>query len=164
MWRWHNAGLRVAVVMLWAAESLAQAPVKLDGNKLLSDCMGALRAVDYQHRDMVTMMEHSSCMGYMKGFAEGYGLRDASPTNCPETNGPYNFCLPEQGVSPEQLARVVVEWLRTHPALLHLRWAILTRAAFADAFPCPSAIAPLQEPTPSVIPRPSAPKAKGKQW
>src|SRR5215472_4223488 len=71
MWRWHNAGLLVGVAMLWAVESLAQAPMELDGNKLLSTCMGALRAVDYQHRDAVTMGEQGWCMGYMKGFVEG---------------------------------------------------------------------------------------------
>ena len=152
MRRWQNAGLMVVVPVLWTAASLAYGPVKLDGNALLRECTAGLRALDSQLRDVITMSEFIGCMGYIRGFAEGYGF-----------NTPYDVCLPAE-ISAEQLARVVVEWLRTHPALLHKPRPDLTHAAFTAAFPCPSSGAPPQEPTPTVVPRPPAPKArKGQQ-
>ena len=148
----QTAGLMVSVLVLWAAESPTQGPLKLDGNALLRECTAALRAFDDQRRDVITMGEFIGCSGYIRGFTEGYLF-----------NGSYDVC-PPAGISPVQLTRVIVEWLRTHPALLHMPRPVLTHAAFAAAFPCPSSVAPPQEQTPSAVPGPPSLKAgKGKQ-
>jgi Rap1a immunity proteins len=165
MRRWQHAGLLVAMVVVWAAGSLAQAPSKSDGHDLLRKCTTGLRALDAQQWDGSTMTDFGWCMGYLLGFVEGYSIVGAAiRATQPGATMKDDFCPTGLELPVEQLARVLVEWLRTHPALLDMPRTALTIAAFAETFPCPSSVAPPQEPPPSVVPRPSAPKAgKGKQ-
>jgi hypothetical protein len=128
MTRWHIAGLLVAMLVLGVAESLDQSPSQGDGHELLRQCLTGLRALDAPQGDGSTMTDFGWCMGYILGFVEGYGFTVQ-----------YAFCLPGLGLPVEQLARVLVEWLRHHLALLPLPRTALMRAAFADTFPCTSA-------------------------
>ena len=49
-------------------------------------------------------------------------------------HGPYQVCLPT--VSNDQMARVIVKYLRAHPENLHWKAGQLTMLAFLEAFPC----------------------------
>jgi hypothetical protein len=157
---WQNAGLIVVIVMLGVAASLDQSPSKEDGHDLLRKCLTGLRALDAQQWDGSTMTDFGWCMGYILGFVEGSGWMGADiRAHQPGAKVKEAFCPTGLALPVEHLARGLVEWLRTHPALLYMPRTAVTIAAFADTFPCPSSVAPPQEPTPSVVPRPPAPTA-----
>ena len=157
---WHTAGLIVVSVLLGGAASLDHSPSQADGHALLRQCRTGLRALDAQQWDGSTLTDFGWCMGYLLGVVEGYGIGVAdSPAQQPGAKVPDAFCPPGLALPVEHLARVLVAWLRTHPALLQRPRTAVTLAAFADTFPCPSTGAPPQKSTAAVVPRPPAPQA-----
>jgi hypothetical protein len=136
-----------------------------DGNKLLRDCTSALRALDSRQGDSNAWLATGWCLGYILGFRDGH-LTATDTTMPDDMRKALAFCdLWKHNITAEQSARILVEWLRTHPKLLHLPQHILTAWALADAFPCPSSITMGQQSKPSTIRQPPVPKTgKGGQW
>ena len=88
------------------------------GAKALDTCTGAESAAQL------------SCLSYLVGFVHGLTvqsyLSDRKLT-----------CIPD-GVTPEQLRRVVVKWLEEHPENLHESAMGEVALALKNAFPCPA--------------------------
>jgi Rap1a immunity proteins len=143
MKRWQHAGLLVAILVLGRAASLDQAPSTSDGHDLLRKCTTGLRAFDAQQWDGSTLTDFGWCMGYILGVVEGYSVGVAdSRVQQPGAHVHYEFCTLGRELSVEQLARLLVAWLRTHPDLLAMPRTALTLAALAETFPCSSTVAP----------------------
>jgi hypothetical protein len=128
----------------------------------LQQCTDALRVVGAGHKagqlDTSTQIQATWCLAYVTGFADGHTVATVDAAM-----GSHLLCPPDGWRSAEQLAQILVEWLRTHPTQLHRDKNDLTLFAFADAFPCPSAVAAPPQQTPSIAPQPATPKAgKGK--
>lgn len=78
----------------------------------------------------------STCKLYVRGYVEGFEM---ALTIAGEGNPTVKqlFCSPE-GVTPDQMARVLVKWLRANPKLMHYSANVVIPAAMAEAFPCPA--------------------------
>jgi len=46
------------------------------------------------------------------------------------------FCVPDEGIRPQQAARIIVRYLQQHPQTLHYPGYFLAVQAFREAFPC----------------------------
>jgi|SRR5215510_10031977 len=112
----------------WSYGIAAEA-YRLDGNELLQSCTGTLAALDTAQGSQNLSFSAGWCMGYVSGFSIGY---DAASL------GAFRICEPSSGIPNGQRVRVVVQWLRTHPALLHLDRDILV----GMALPMPSPVHP----------------------
>jgi hypothetical protein len=148
----------VGLVLLLMAVSGTGASGKVDGNWLLRDCSESIWLSEGKTLAPDSPMGAAFCLGYVTGMLEmhvGYtGVNRMPPL----------FCQPD-GIESSQAIRIIARYLQTHPERLHWAGAPLVTQAMRDAFPCPSAVAPPPQQMPSVVPRPSAPKAgKGKQW
>ena len=110
-----------------------------DGNELLTNCKLAEAAITpdgYRH-NIADGFEVGYCVGAIhtfKGRIEYIYKQDPPGYQSPK---PRNCEIPE-GVTNEQLIRVLVKYLEEHPDLLHIWEAGLLDAAFRHAFPCPS--------------------------
>ena len=71
------------------------------------------------------------CLGYLSGFTDS--VRLTAHFYKPQDQ---RICLPEQGASNEQLARVVTKWLRDNPNDLHESTRLSVMLALQAAFPC----------------------------
>jgi hypothetical protein len=157
-------GVLVIVLLLvrfvWEpAETGAADTQTMDGNELLRRCTSALQTLDTGQGDLDTQTEASWCLGYVLGFSAGQTAEHVNSTL------PSPMLCPPQGWPPAwQLVRILVAWLRTHPTDLHLDHPSVMLLAFANAFPCSSAVTTPPTPPPTGILRPPAPKTgKGKQ-
>ena len=180
--RWKYGGLLVGMVLVWATASMAQR-ILPDGNELLRQCADALRHIDTGYRSDTgdQVANFGRCMGYISGVLVGYQQAIDRVHTAFKLPIPAAVCLPPLGVPLEQLIRVVVKSLREHPQTLHMPSDWLLVAAVSQVFPCREpgrnyleevrqaacgdASPAAAQPTPSGVPRPTAPKgAKGKQW
>jgi len=145
------------------ATSAAQNTPENDGNALLRKCTTALRSFETQQGDVNAWFAAGWCVGYALGFGDGHmiGTDPAMPADLKAT---FAYCgMGTRRIAVEQSVRILVQWLRTHPQQLDLPRSYVIAWAFADAFPCPSSIAPAAPATPSDVPRQPAPKTgKGK--
>lgn len=90
---------------------------------MLSNCSVDIRGVD------VALVRFAWCISYLEGF------RDALTAGREEVGQRSAPCLP-QGVSGQQVLRLVVRWLEDHPAELHNHYRSLTARALRDGLPC----------------------------
>jgi len=93
------------------------------GNELLSYCTASPRDVNY-------FFNYGYCVGYIAS------ADDTHDSWVVWGNLPRKFCVPD-GVTLEQLVRVVVKHLETRPAELHLTAGSHVLNALKKAFPCP---------------------------
>jgi len=148
------------------AQSAHRSPLRApqSGNELLDWCNQAVRTQETDWglearraaedpRLVVEMMENimksTWCAGYLSAikdvifisqlnlsFAAKAGVKLTGPEEAQKLALQTAFiCIPD-GVSPGQLARIVVKWLREQPESLHEPRSVLTLKAFTDAFPC----------------------------
>ena len=129
-----------------------------DGNGLLDVCTVMIDVADttkpFPQMDQSALADKiqklSWCMAYLQATQDILVTREINLAiismmgvrlEGPDKEKLYAFdmlrgaCIPE-GVSILQLARVLVKWLKDHPARLHEPRAILVGDAFKDAFPC----------------------------
>lgn len=101
-----------------------------NGNALLAVCGDYINSVDrggtLSEKDVVMA---ATCTSYIRGFSHGVSLIS---TERKESKG---YCINES-VSALQIARVLVEYLRDNPQILHFHAAILTGRALRTGFPC----------------------------
>lgn len=101
-----------------------------DGNELLSQCIEAVR---FQDGIMdVDSEKISICAFYLDGVKGSLFLWQESDKASSIT------CIPN-GVNNGQAARIVVEYGRKNPSVLHNSKLALAVWAFQDAFPCEEA-------------------------
>jgi len=145
-----------------ADRSLQRSPQS--GNELLDWCNQAVRTQETDWGSeaaraaedprlllerMENIMKSMWCAGYLSAikevifisqlnlaFAAKAGVKLTGPEEAQKLAVQTAFiCIPD-GVSPAQLARIVVKWLQEHPERLHEQKSVLTLKAFTDAFPC----------------------------
>ena len=71
-----------------------------------------------------------ACASYMHGFG------DAVAVLASIDSASSRVCLPKDGISADQLRRIVVKWLEDHPKELHAPASFEVLIALVDAFPC----------------------------
>ncbi len=106
----------VAALVLWAGE--AGARELGTGNGLLALC------------ESKELWENATCNGFVAGANSSYKVLKAAEAIKADI-----YCLPD-GVSYEQLTRVVTKYLREHPAELHYSSGASVILALKGAFPC----------------------------
>ena len=110
-----RAGL-IAIAAFLAGILPCRAAVK-NGNFMLPACQEAL----------------SGKASFLAGVC--YGSVDALVFWGADLPPEYRICLPS-GATNEQLARVFVRYMETHPDTLHYAYTILAAKAFHEAWPC----------------------------
>ncbi|WP_156836621.1 Rap1a/Tai family immunity protein [Marinobacter daepoensis] len=101
-----------------------------DGNALLSSCSKYLQLLEGKG-DASDGFAGAACVGYVTGVS------DLNTVHAVVSGGKNEgfFCIPDN-VPLVQKVRVLVHYLNSHPADLHLVRVILTINAFSEAFPC----------------------------
>jgi len=86
----------------------------------------------------IALVTRGACVGYVNGVLDGfhgaYALGNAAAGRPVETGQP--FCLRPE-VTMGQKLKVVIQFLKTHPAETDLPMDILILHATVEAFPCP---------------------------
>ena len=124
--------------LAWTALALAFAPclsgqaqAQVSGPQLLEACQTAIRGIDGADQNATQLVLGGQCIGYMIAASDFTKLLHALGFEAA-------VCFPD-GVSPAQMARVVVKFIEEHPERLHEGPPSLVAAAFKAAFPaCPS--------------------------
>jgi len=94
----------------------------VDGNQLLEHCSAYQKARDNPPITTKEQVSAGFCLGYMSAIAD---------SNASEQH----FCA-HPNATIEQLARVVLKWLRDNPEKLHLNAGVVSYTALHAAFPC----------------------------
>jgi len=120
----------VAIVALCASFTALAQSQKLTGQKLLQSCehVEKLRRPDANGEILM------HCLGFVMGVQQGFRLGEMTVDDR-KPAAARRICVPDTA-SAEQLALVVLKWLREHPERLHEDAAISAMYAFFDAFRC----------------------------
>ncbi len=119
----------LAIFLTLGAASSSE--VRASGNELLAECNLVIRMMD----DGVAPSAREGpkvgrCLGMMQGITSlnmVYQVKDRDSAL---------FCLPSNGISNGQAARIVVKYMRDNPSELHNEQSLVAIAAFIDAYPC----------------------------
>lgn len=95
----------------------------ITGSELLRNCKG-----DYPAP--LNYVVEMQCMGYVSGVLDGIQLNTKI---CPESKF---ICSPDEGLTVEQLTKIVIKYLEEHPEDLQEEAKVLVIIALAKAFPC----------------------------
>lgn len=104
-----------------------------DGNMLLGLCGPFVDGLDnhllkHQNTDSIA---NGYCIGYLSGIQSINRIMQFIPKSR------NLFCIPkENGIPIDQLARIVVKYLRDNPSQLHQNDILLVITALETAFPC----------------------------
>jgi hypothetical protein len=99
------------------------------GNEFLEYCATALTVENPEQVDKLSKARAGWCVGYIEGLYEAATVAGPGPL--------VGFRAPD-GVTIRQFARVVVKYMKDHPADLHQVTAGLCIIALKEAFPCAS--------------------------
>lgn len=99
------------------------------GEDLLEACSATVKQQDGGHLSDAELARSFWCVTYLSGFLDAVGLTSSM-------YGKPAICLPANGISNDQLARIVTKWLRDNPEHLHESGRMETMIALAKAFPC----------------------------
>jgi hypothetical protein len=122
---------RILVLLSVLLTSLGDLNARETGIEFLRGCGATVKQADGVAVTVEESIESIWCVGYLSGFADA--LRLSATFFEPQNQG---VCLPEKGVSNEQLARVVTKWLKNHPESLHQSGRTEIMLALGEAFPC----------------------------
>ena len=100
----------------------------LDGNELLEDCRAAVTILDQGQVDEELAVRSGYCFGFL----------EAVRTGMPLLREEYQACFPEGGITSEQAARAVVEFLEENSEVLEEYKALLAVLALKEVYPCHS--------------------------
>lgn len=103
-----------------------------DGSMLLNNCTEAVKYLENKNDPAVSITAVNYCVGYITGINDLH-TSFISSVSCFD---PPKYCIPQQTMT-EQLVKVIVTFLKTHPADLHFQGSDLILAALKEAFPCP---------------------------
>lgn len=136
MLNWRDivkAGTAVTVGLLWAligGEAVADGP-KNDGNFILSKCNAALRVMD---GEKISSKTDQFGIGQCFGMVEG--VRNTLVYLNEYLESDLRICWPKDGIPNGQAVRILVKYLKEHPADLNDDQTLITMMAFKDAYPC----------------------------
>ncbi len=120
----------LAILAAFAVTAQAQtAPVLsysgFSGEDIINRC-GTMPAKDQQLGAAVEVFR-TECLAYIRGFLDGYSVAANSKDAA--------FCLPD-GVSPGQMAKVIIKFGADHPEKLWMKANEFTLLALKGAYPC----------------------------
>lgn len=124
----HIAGIGLLVV-----GSLCQVAVSAqghDGNFFLRTCSAAVKQADGGKLNADEQMGAIFCASYVAGYVDAVTLF----TTALKAQAP--ICMPEQGITNEQGARLLVKHLRENPSDLHKSGRVTLFVVLANTFPC----------------------------
>jgi len=102
-----------------------------DGNRLLAECNLVIRMMDDGVAPSASEgPKVARCLGMMQGITSLNMVYQAKDRDSAL------FCLPSNGMSVGQAARIVVKYMRDNPSELHNEESLVAIAAFIDAYPC----------------------------
>ena len=122
-----KAELAVVALAGMLASGGAMADTQYDGNELLRQCQQYIKLIDSEKN--YNLVDAGFCGGFVQGvhgtvaFLSDDLVKEAK------------FCSPN-GVTNNQLVRIVVKFLKDNPKQLNLNRTGLVWAAFQDAYPC----------------------------
>lgn len=97
-----------------------------DGNTLLESCTAAIQKMDGKNN--VSGVRVGYCYGYVQGLIDLNTLHKGSGMSS-------LFCLP-QTISNGEGARIIFNYLKSHPERLDEYAGVLAVDAYIEAFPC----------------------------
>lgn len=119
--------LSFAILLMFCANGYCL----MSGSDLLKSCAAAVKMADGTNLSVDEAADSMLCLGYLSGFTDSLRLSTRfSGTSIA------NVCLPTEGVSNEQLSRVITKWLKDHPEDLHKSVRIEVLNALSHVFPC----------------------------
>ena len=117
-----------ASLLLWATPATAQ---NFTGTDMLRSCPYAIAPPP--NSNVATFMEGARCLGYLDGMMDTNSIIQSMAKGQIAL-----FCAPTEGISLEQAARIVVEYLKANPNNLHMPGRLQAMIALRTAFPCKS--------------------------
>lgn len=120
----------VRIVAFLLLSALMMPAVHAQGRQLLEECSQVLGFANSGVFDDAGPGA-SYCLGMVKGMLTMNTIYQKS------NSGTALFCLPATTVTNAEGARIVVDYLNSHPDQLDLDSGSLMFFAFRDAFPCP---------------------------
>lgn len=111
----------------------------MTGDELLARCEQVSR--DLQNQDQPSSYNSWWCLGYVKGYADAHAYasvvvgRSLGKKTISNTDG-ILYCPPPT-VTYDQLATIVINYLKQHPEQLKYDTEVLAGQALSNAFPCP---------------------------
>jgi hypothetical protein len=125
-----NSSNRLGIAACLSIAAIQPVSASPTGDELLDACSVVVKRLDGAELSPEDMTKGIWCAAYLSGFVDAVGLTP------PVILGQRAVCLPADGVSGGQLARIVTKWLREHPEHLHESGRAETLLALAWAFPC----------------------------
>lgn len=130
-----HLGWCAAMLVVVANASLAAEPVVVisDGNSLLRICRIAIDVYDGRPAQGNAVEQGAAsiaCANFMQGVTHTNLFYQAAPRAAPAA------CLPNDGISNGQAARIVIKFYQENPEHLHEPAALGTIYALSKAFPC----------------------------
>ena len=99
------------------------------GNQILEQCNAAIRQADGARLNDQESVASLMCLSYLEGFLDGHAFDKVRLPN------PL-YCLPENGFTVGQFARMVVRTLKENPQSLHEDARLAVGLTLVRAFPC----------------------------
>lgn len=120
------ACLVALLLVIWSPITAAQ----VDGSALLATCSAAVKELDGEKISQQEALGSLYCVAYVSGFL------DATSLAAKFTAGRRSICMPDNGITNGQAARILVKYLRENPQTLHESGRLSLYIALAKAFPC----------------------------
>src|SRR5258708_23119259 len=99
------------------------------GEQLLTKCKAAEQYFDHRKLDETGYLNAGECMGILGGVvATDNSYKKLTPSQS-------HVCLPASA-DAEQMVRVMVKWMNSHPEKLHLDPIQIIATGLIEAFPC----------------------------
>jgi hypothetical protein len=115
---------------MFGAGAVAQDGASRTGADLLTQCQ-LVNKSDLNSLEMLTSIQ---CASYLRGMSHTLTIWKAFSDARNKANPPA-ACVPD-GVTPRELAMVVVKFLSDHPTSMHDEYGIVAFSALVGAYPC----------------------------
>ena len=129
MSRFQRLLLRLTLVFVSCLASEVVASATPSGNELLQRCGASVHQADGARLNEQESANSLMCLTYLEGWLDSHAfdlVRLPQPL----------YCLPQQGFTVGQLARMVVKTLSSNPQKLHEDARLAVGLSLMEAFPC----------------------------
>ncbi len=135
-------------IVFWLTISVSLHAHAADGNELLSQCEAAIRVLDTESDVDMSSVDidwvgdvgnGGICMGYLKGIRDTLLVYSSDSSVEKEAWKKLTaICLPAEGITNAQAARVQHKFMRENTDTLDKPEIVVALLGFANAFPCDS--------------------------